>query len=143
MIQNHVTNLEISKQLKEAGVPQEGLLYWVNYIDSDYVDPSGERVYTALSVVCDKKDLNKLIRRKYARIEDVYRTFLASELMEMLPSEVDTDFKLNVSKNAFGEYQVYYKQPIFIYGRVFTDVVLADALAQMVLYLVEKKIINF
>jgi hypothetical protein len=70
MIQDHLTNPELSQKLKELGVPQESEFYW---------SEEGKLIY--------KKERDVLVRHLGAAIEKyLYSAFLASELLEMMPT---------------------------------------------------------
>lgn len=69
----HVTSLEISKKLKELGVKQESIFYWLEDIESVNI-----------------KDRAILYYGHIKNIETQYSAFTASELGLMLPNECGT-----------------------------------------------------
>lgn len=72
-LESQVTSLELSKKLKELGVKQESLFYWINY-DEQYCL---QYVNDAIGL-CILKDIYK----------ELYSAFTASELLESLPTHI-------------------------------------------------------
>jgi hypothetical protein len=112
-MKDHVTNLELSKTLRELGFPQESKFYWdshaVEKIDGFGITSDGE-----------------------------YSAYLASELGEWLPMDYcssKTVYKKSNKKwvcdkdNWRGEYPQYANNE-------------CDARAKMLIYLAENKLIN-
>jgi hypothetical protein len=71
-IEQHVTNLELSKKLKEVGVKQRGCFDWV-------VNPSTNEAFIFQLKLDGEGELVG---------ENKYIAFLASELLMMLPSRI-------------------------------------------------------
>jgi hypothetical protein len=105
MIEQHVTNLELSKILKELGLKQESLFYWTK--------PAQLDVY-GLSFILDMFSLNE---KHYGVL---YSAFLASELMEILPNKIDTEnhpfniFSFNLKTSVIVDVKEYKMSRIFL-----------------------------
>src|SRR5574337_388233 len=88
-IEIHLTNLELSKNLKEIGLKQESHYYWFK-----------------------SKDNYRLVDESYCPIYcENYSAFLASELLMMLPAFVDTD---NTYAGEMEEYELKIEKVDFI-----------------------------
>lgn len=114
-IEKQVTSLELSKRLKELGVEQESLFWWVNY---DY--PLGVR-----------DDLWN-VQGNHVGYKEYYSAFTVAELGEMLPEGIRSSkyqrkwiCKKGHTRNTYYEYAD-------------TE---ADARAKMLIYLLENKLI--
>lgn len=79
-ITKHVTSLQLSRELKEAGVPQDSLLYW------------------ALQDSVKKWEVIEPWKISANMRTEVYSAFLASELWEILPHSLEDDYYLEVWK---------------------------------------------
>lgn len=158
------TSLELAKELKEVGFPQESLFSWVKKVSAlDYGnalkekgkwvdDPKGGK-----SLVCKTKDLDnygtwKLLDNDDENCKDsgwgYYSAPTAEELLEWLPAyinkkqglwlsleKVDTTSKKMKYKASYGDEGVSHIER-------FSDKP-ANALAKMVIYLAKNKIIKF
>lgn len=118
-IQKHVTSLELSKKLKDLGVKQESYFYWSNAMDGMW----------------------RLENRQFFAIDrrrDI-SAFLASELGEMLP-----DIETIVEKRGYS--WIVYQYPAGIdnggYRHLEEEKTLQDAMAKMLIYLLENKFIS-
>lgn len=69
-IENQVTSLELSKKLKELGVKQESLFYWVITLTQDY------------HISFYDNELPEVLKER----NDCYSAFTVAELGEMLPT---------------------------------------------------------
>jgi hypothetical protein len=121
-MKNHVTSLELSKRMKELGFPQRSIFGWCQ----NYTRKSGEY----------KKDSKPYIQYKGSHD---YSAYLASELGEWLPNEklmIDKDTN-DYSLDLFGTER---KERKFAGG--FCGENLCDAMAEMLIYLAENKLIN-
>jgi len=117
----HVTSLELSKQLKEAGIKQESeFCWWKN--EEDWILSN---------------------QRFYPRGCEIYSAFLATELLEMLPQWIPSknhqeyEYELVVTKENDGKvYVVGYYEPAEHDSTLefFEDKSLPNALAEMVLW---------
>lgn len=120
-LQQQVVSLELSKKLEELGVPQDSLHSWC------YIEAHGDY---------------ELDNGDYSR---AYSAFTASELGELIPSSVDVLLfyaGLRLEKTDGNFWTVSYES--------FENVVLveksagtlADAMAFMLIHLIEKKLIT-
>lgn len=115
-IKQHVTSLELSKKLKQAGVPQESCLYWqVSTINATHLTKQ------VTHLVADEREGNDCgidnLKRYFSCLQpiyndslwinkkewslgnpfwDVYSAYLSTELEKWLPVEV---CKANLSPN--------------------------------------------
>ncbi len=137
-------SLELSKKLKELGVSQESLFYWIKFFNWD-IFLGGKHTQDYHS--------------------ECLSAFTAAELMEMLPAYIDN--KINEPFNFFGlslnkrsskniQYIINYHCDSFILdaGRMFNpfsdkliphnicDENLANCLAKTLIYLTENKLIE-
>lgn len=109
-IETHVTSLELSKRLKELGVEQSALFGWYNRQKTDgiggYVD--NFEVY--------------LIDEEIVWYEvPLCSAYLASELGDMLPSEIETEhniFFLEIDKVGMEKWGVVYRNKKLLGGEI-------------------------
>jgi len=81
-IENLVTSLELSKKLKEAGVPQRSVFYWeCEYKNSKLI---AKKIVYKYEIVPDIVPTEMKIR--YGNEVFYYSAYLAGELGELLPS---------------------------------------------------------
>lgn len=132
MNKKYVTNLGISKRLKELGVKQESDFYW--------------KIYKNYIGLVDKY-------AKEGSSREHVSAFHVSELVEKLPESIeipDEDmacYLLRISKNPMGNnhkvcsYFVYYIQQHTSYI-MFDEGTLANALGLMLRHLLKSEIIN-
>jgi hypothetical protein len=135
-LEDIVTSLELSKKLKELGVKQESFLYWVKlkhdfdlffYQESVFDIPQGES--------CS--------------------AYTAAELFNLLPrfiysQHAHAKFFLEISKDAASgadgrDARVkYYSSDCddYLYDAIFVDENFANALAKMLIYLIENNLIK-
>ena len=139
MIEKHCVSLELSKKLKELGVPQKSEFYWLRGADPK------EGIWTIVhkqimeDVIYDKRNLPT-------------SAYLASELGEMLPNYINIPYKNGKTKSpnhflVLKKYPVdkhnwgirYYRtsRSINIEKRADTE---ADARAKMLIYLIENSL---
>lgn len=122
---DHLTSLELSKQLHEAGFVRESVFKWVS--------PDGENWSI---MMFGQKD-------RYAG--SVLSCYLASELGEALPHMIiDEDgerWHFKIHKNSFNQYIARYEflDKIFI---GFEDEYLSKALVKLLLYLIQHQLIQ-
>lgn len=139
----HVTSLELSKQLKEAGIPQESEWYWTNINREDWELVQKEVLMTVVTGGEGWTYLEEGLSKG-----NVFSAFHLGELGEMLPSEIVTDdatFKLEEYKFGTDTYTVCYNSPIGYFSNgeeqaFFTDTE-AEARGRMVLYLKKEGLI--
>lgn len=126
-IKNHVVSLELSKQLKISGYPQQSFFYWAAIGDS----------WTLRSPDYPKRPAGEIVAAP-----------LASELGEQLPMEIEKHgllYELHICKNTeWGEWYCNYsrieKTELLGYGR--QDKSEADARAKMWLYLKQEGLLT-
>ena len=112
-LEQQVANLELSKKLKELGVKQESLFWWMKTNNGDeYV-------------------LGRVHSRPH---NETVSTFTVAELGEMLP----VNFHLSMFRTLNGQWGVELDTNEQISYRNDTE---ADARAQMLIYLLENKLI--
>lgn len=128
ILKDQVVSLELAKRLKELGVKQKSLFVW------EYYDEQCHGIkYMPYAIVPDNYNKFKL-----------YSAFTVAELGEMLPSTLtweDGTYSLQQDFYADGSFNIYY------YGNQyspidFTAETEADARALMVIYLIEKGLLN-
>lgn len=121
-MEKHVTNLEISKKLKELGVKQKSGFWW-----SEWTKKHGD-VYTLLYG-------GGGTREEFShRTEKVYSAFLASELGELLPDN------LSVKRNAKDFYTCrlsFIDESHDEFGKT-----MPDAMGKMLIYLLENNLLS-
>ena len=131
-----VASLELSKALEKAGMPQKSLWYWVklNSVEKDY-----DKWELCLKMRDYKEPtfewfINSFTEEKYypSDVEIYYSAFNATELADVLPNG------FNIYKLIDGNYRVWYDSP---YSPLRQDN-FPNALAKMVLYLLEKGILK-
>lgn len=118
-----VTNIELSKKLFELGVPQKSIFYWRKYqfcknTDLYYIP---NRETTELLVLSGK-------------LEYEYSAFTGSELLELLPRGI-------ILGKAYEPLVYSVGYPKFN-ATGFNDVNSANAIAKMLIYLLENKLIK-
>jgi hypothetical protein len=119
-LENQVTNLELSKKLKELGVKQESLFWWVGSKNDEWF---------VMSLRSDEKDL--MVGGKEGRKEG-YSAFTVAELGEMLPKQFGT------TKDHQDRWYVYNR---IGYEEQYADTE-ANARAKMLIYLIENKLMQ-
>jgi hypothetical protein len=141
-LEDQVCSLELAKQLKEVGVPQDSLF---TYKDIGLGYQLTNEVCDSNATITTKKGERKVID---------YSAFIASEIMEVLPACVidnkgknnEAWYWLGISKSYDGTYAVHYyddedvwpKCKSWVWGK--TSV---EALGKMVLFLVKKGQLKF
>ncbi len=152
-IEMQVTNLSISKRLKELDIKQKSLFYWIRAETDKNIEAYG---LTYISLMFDKKE----------NFKEINSAFTASELIDMLPHMVDektnepfNNFRFWMTKSFIVEGMVEPKKFIYIVNykcdstecggegawlqrqltRNIHDSNLSNALALMIIYLIENK----
>lgn len=121
-LSKQVTSLEISKRLKELGVKQESVWYWLEL----YAGPEdGFKTYYSLNL------------SKHREVEVQFSAFTCSELVMLLPIRVNSG-KRKSPKNT------YYCNWDFKKGVHHSEnaETLADAMGLMLIYLLENKLLT-
>lgn len=120
-LESQVTNLELSKKLKELGVKQESLYVWGSNIEGARFSPIKEKDFILIGV--DR-------RGEYPNIFNfTYSAFTASELGDIFPSSIQLPFKMSGKwywSNEKGRYEVDTE---------------TNGRAKMLIYLLEHKVI--
>lgn len=136
-LENQVTSLETSKKLKELGVEQESIFFWIQTYDSTLAPILNHSIARTPDVRGDLYLVDK------SPNERNYSAFTTSELAEMLPEIIKLNDVINwVEITKYGkEYQVRYRtfeMPSKICGR---EKSLVEALAACLIHLKENKLI--
>lgn len=147
-IENQVCSLELAKKLKELGVKKDSIFYWadgilVNNIEMELLLENGT-VRTLSGVYNDWPD---------RKVAELYSAFSVAELGEMLPHDLivkykdffgDIDqvsYRLMIQKTDPNDWNVYYYEK-HEENCDFSDSNLANALAKMLIHLIENKLIE-
>jgi hypothetical protein len=124
-MENHVTNLELSKKMKELGFPQFSQFSWVGC--------NGLENQPSLSHKVNKADYEKLKNPEWF----FYSAYLASELGEWLPEFIE-GWLMGIHK--FEEWSVGDSSGSILRSK--KDKNLPNAMAKMLIHLTEEGIIN-
>lgn len=152
-IENQVCSLELAKKLKNLGVKQESIF--------SYMKKEDGRIFVTSSYGC-----NCWVELPYEAVDPI-AAFTSAELAELLPNHVTTltnepfnNFRINISKfisvqenEAFNNFIINYwcdttevTGEIAFFTRKLTsniyDINLANAMAKMLIYLLENKIME-
>lgn len=143
-IKDQVTSLELSKKLKELGVKQDSLFYWIktdSIKNKEYIISHYKFSENGFSDTCLEKETSYINGASLestgcgccgisSKISEIYSAFTASELGEMLPYGFDSYKR---SKNDF-------------ICRLFVHISFSkteqDARAKMLIYLIENNKID-
>lgn len=146
MIKWQVSNFELSKKLKELGVKQESLFYWVDVAGYHELPelPQPEPMWILVNPISGKDEMS----------EEVISTFTVAELGEMLPDRISVNpptnnifYDLQCNKGNVG-WEIYYidmdKERKISYFYSFPTPYLfeANARAKMLIYLIENKLVE-
>lgn len=141
-IENQVTSLEPSKQLRELGVRQESLFWWATFRNESSPKEQWGNVY---SEIIPEDQLEDLQERRYLKDLSVCSAFTASELGELLPVEFHNDdlekFSMRIWKDYDGQWFVVYFNSKGGYEFIEFGT-LADAMAKMLIHLLENKLMT-
>lgn len=131
MIVKHVTSFELSKELKEAGYPQEEcLFYWIIFKNGD----KSLSIFSNLGI----GDVSEENYEKYASPN-------SAELLKELPQKVKLWGKweyLWISKTSIGDYSVQYQKPYYAPSISEHDENISNALAKTYIYLKDNELIK-
>lgn len=122
-LQDQVTSLEISKRLKELGVKQESLFYWVKSWDVNGYFTGDEPEIEYLDII-EQYEMEKSI---------ICSAYTVAELGEMLPSMYT---EIHINENKEQRWDLTYKNKFWL------DENEANARAKMLIYLLENKLIE-
>lgn len=155
-LENQVCSLELAKKLKELGVKQESLFYWmVNHQVSKDDIAYGSYDDWYLEYI-DEVPSSILSGENKERQNETYCAFTVAELGEMLPNYISRypdgfyywQFKANEENDCEGKWQCYYKPA---YGNLKQQIeslcetysnTEANARAKCLIYLIEQGIIK-
>jgi len=136
-LEQQVVSLELAKQLKELGVPQDSHFRWA--VVESSINP---RNYILL-------DFNDYMGNFYNPVYTWYSAFTVAELGEMLPKQIHPDGEAYVSAMSYGAYNGgmmwgcnYFS---FLNHKTFHSECAeteADARAKMLIWLIENKYID-
>jgi len=125
-IENHVTSLELSKELRKVGFPQKSQWIW----DEHYEEPT---VFHSNEVLMYQRHM-----------KSVYAAPLATELLEVLPNKVwikKRQYDVRIHILSLGDYLIVCHHNDFKNYTEAYDKTLPDALAKMYIYLKKEKLI--
>lgn len=132
-LEQQVVSLELAKKLKELGVPQLSLFYW----QQTYSEMKGGQVASGFEITQTKKESKKGMR--------CFSAFTVTELAERMNVEItdaneSESFTLKIS-SAIDFWCATFGDESSDVTPQFEDTSLADALAKMLIYLLENKLI--
>lgn len=134
-IEWQVSNLEWSKRLKELGVKQESYFYWVFIEILDRVFDTGEVI---------GKHIEWILQEGYGKgieISNGISAFTVAELFDSVIKDSNIEWKIFHSKNGCMIYPA--GTPGYTMELpTFTSLKLADMLAELKVYLIEKGIVK-
>jgi len=158
-LKDQVCSLKLAKQLKELGIRQYSLWYWIEEIPKKAHDDMGIKSHIHL----DKTE--RVYSKEWTKEVNTYSAFTVAELGEgeLLPFEIEIDgeqyFYFQFREEDKGEWQSNYenynmknhinksKDPLLgpqedgKYTHI-TEKTEANARAKMLIYLIENKLIN-
>lgn len=132
-LSNHVCSLEWAIKLREVGVPQKSVFYWITWVDGDTT-------------------LHNYSGENQELVKNFYSAFLSSELGEILPDMIEvggvSSWYLRIEKTEKG-WCVYYNpvdwtkvKSMKSWKNIQKDFNLANAMAKMLHYLIVNKLLN-
>lgn len=135
-LEQQVVSLELSKKLKELGVPQDSLFYWwATDIEIDGL--------TWWEVGAKEPKRGKAVRRLEDR--QPVSAFSVAELGEMLPNKIGDGYWIITGKDKDGWFCAYNKPQggKANYIHLVSEETEADARAKMLIWLVENRYLDF
>lgn len=146
-LESQVCSLELAKQLKELGIMQQSLFWYIKR--KDYPSKSEHLVF-GMPNFSYKDDLNGLMYNSPIWENtgwEFYSAFSLAELGKMLPDHIKTDSGFDSdaicyikSQKKDNEYKIYIDcSPNII---IFFDEIEVDARAKMLIYLLENKLME-
>jgi hypothetical protein len=119
-LEQKVTSLELSKKLNELGVKQESLFYWDKpLLRDEYLLVYEETIHS---------------------YGNRYSAFTASELLELFPTDYEIK-KIKVTYDngkSYSEYFIKHEDDGIDSSETFYDTNICNALAKMLIHLIEK-----
>jgi hypothetical protein len=127
-LENQVVSLELAKRLKELGVKQESLFWWVDYTDG-YSEPAWN------------------LNSNHVGYKAHLSAYTVAELGEMLPGDIGRDWWLDIWKSDDFWYVAYTEEREggghdFLSDFLASSPTEADARAKMLIYLIENNLIT-
>jgi hypothetical protein len=156
-LEKQVVSLELARKLKELGIKQESLFWWIESSGvSSVVHPLYMNalyyVNAQIFEICGIKNI-----RDYKAHSTIYAAFTATELGEMLPKAFKTDKENFYKTNYTLQYNLFGQPEYFHLGSPQTDTEDSnitiralgsaedsepDARAKMLIYLIENNLIG-
>ncbi len=118
-LENLVTSLKLSRKLKEAGVPQKSIFYWVDFKDGD------------LQLVYGKDKC----KNYNIDLTGTCSAYLAEELEEMLPWH-DFDFRMSRKSISIYKARKIIDRPLESFG--FSRETKTESIGEMLFWLIKK-----
>ena len=155
-LKNQVCSLKLAKKLKELGVKQESLWWWVDYTDTSILPINLEhriRLVTKETMVELKTHNKKYPHCATIKKLKIYSTFTVAELGEMLPETIEK-YDLTITKIGKNWRVNYGKEEEFDTPNADIDLFTylhkchteanaeANARAKMMIYLLENKLME-
>lgn len=139
-LEQQVTSLEISKDLKELGINQSSSFYWFQ-MKRDENDSKLKKVI----IVCHEDSIGQY--PQLTHVKTLCCAFTVAELGEMLPEwikEEGREYFMNFSKSGKDWYASYgeYSQSAYLMKHLEKDLTEADSRGWMLIYLLENKLIT-
>ncbi len=141
-LENQVVSLELAKQLKEAGYPQEGLWWWnTHYDDGHWLHRFGDGFDEMMVISSDKR--NSMLKNYDIKDYRTYREYSAPTVAELgvrLPNGYHSGNSSTNAKQKFCCFEMHYSPELKCYGFDKRNVLFeanteANARAKMWLYL--------
>lgn len=131
-LESQVCNLELSKKLRELGVPQESLFCWI--------EEAGKKPNVGRLPV--KEERYAWFPESYPDLFKWYSAFTIAEMGEMLPDAVASYRYRTIDEGDKDEWACikYVEGNHAKYERIYLAPTEADARAKMLIYLLENKI---
>ena len=106
-LENQVVSLELAKQLKEAGYPQEGLWWWnTHYDDGHWLHRFGDGFDEMMVISSDKRNSSTNAKQKFCCFEMHY----SPELKCYGFDKRNVLFEANTEANARAKMWLYLKK---------------------------------
>jgi len=140
-ISDQVCSIELAQKLKQLGVKQESLFYWQNQPYNDGTDD----IVLMINEIHNDRNSNTIINTECETDDHPkYAAFTVAELGAMLPYEVNERF-LIIEKCFCNLWQLKYSDEDYLRESVIVEIKdesEANARAQMLIYIIENKLIE-
>jgi len=130
-LEKQVTSLELSKKLKELGVKQDSLFYWMENITN--VEPTKIMFYK------DTESYKRTKKVEGGGVIKYFSAFTASELWEILPDVFKHKEGYLHRRVLSGSFQYCIGDEVILTQSGFT---LPDMMGKMLMYLIKNKLIE-